>query len=312
MELLNHDESRQSIQLNAIANDATLGESHELASADDNVSMQSQQHQYPTGIKLIFILVNIAAVLVLACIDMNIIATALPSITDHFHTVADVGWYSSAFRLCVCAFQFVFGKAYALFSVKYVFLLANVISIAGSVLCGTAATSTMLVIGRAVAGLGSAGLFAGCFVILVQSVPLRRRPMFMGIMGGVEGVATLAAPLIGGALTQSVGWRWCFYLNAPIGLMTILLTMFCFTDESKPDHITRLTLKQKAAQLDLVSNMVFIPALTSLFLALSWAGTKYPWSSLNVIGPLIAFAILLCASFIIKYDWATLPRSLHA
>lgn len=311
MELLGHDENGHSIQLNAIAHDGTLAVSNGLATAAaDNASAQSQQHQYPTGFKLVLILVNIAAVLILACIDMNIIATALPSITDHFHTVADVGWYSSAFRLCVCAFQFVFGKAYALFSVKYVFLLANVISITGSLLCATAATSTMLVISRAVAGLGSAGLFSGCFVILVQSVPLRRRPMFMGIMGGVEGVATLAAPLIGGAVTQSVGWRWCFYLNAPIGLLTILLTVFCFTEESKPDQIARLTLKQKVTQLDLASNVLFIPALTSLFLAFSWAGTKYPWSSRNVIGLLIAFVVLLCA-FVYNQirlgDTATLP-----
>lgn len=295
MEPLDCDGNHHSIHLNAIANDTTLEESHEVATADGNASEHSQPREYPSGIKLTLILVNIAAVLILACIDMNIIATALPSITDHFHTVADVGWYSSAFRLCVCAFQFVFGKAYALFSVKYVFLLANAISIAGSLLCGTAPTSSMLVIGRAVAGLGSAGLFSGCFVILVQSVPLRRRPMFMGIMGGVEGVATLAAPLIGGALTQSVGWRWCFYLNAPMGLLTILLTMFCFTDESKPENIAHLTLRQKAARLDLVSNLLFIPALTSLVLAFSWAGTKYPWNSPNVIGPLITFVILLSA-----------------
>lgn len=251
--------------------------------------------EYPTGAKFWLIMLTVGAVLVLSCVDMNIVATAVPSITDHFHTVADVGWYSSAFRLCVCAFQFVFGKAYTLFSVKRLFLLANAISIAGSLLCGTATTSAMLVVGRAVAGLGSAGLFSGCFVILVQSIPLPRRPMFLGVMGGIEGVATLAAPLLGGSLTQSLGWRWCFYINPPIGAVTLVLTMCCYSDTRKPSHVARMTFKQKASQLDLLSNLLFLPALTSLFLAFSWAGAKYPWDSGRVIGPLVTFAVLLAA-----------------
>ena len=253
------------------------------------------QPEYPAGAKIWLIMLTTGAVIILACIDMNIVATAVPSITDHFHTVADVGWYSSAFRLCVCAFQFVFGKAYTLFSVKRIFLLANAISIAGSLFCGMATTSAMLVIGRAVAGLGSAGLFSGCFVILVQSTPLHRRPMFVALMGSIEGVATLAAPLLGGALTQSLDWRWCFYVNAPIGAVTLLLTMCCFSDTQKPGDVARMTFKEKVSQLDLLSNLLFLPALTSLFLAFSWAGTKYPWDSGRVIGSLITFAVLLAA-----------------
>jgi MFS family permease len=265
---------------------------------------------YLTGAKFWFLMLNLAAVLVLSSIDMNIVATAVPSITDYFHTVADVGWYSSAFRLCQCAFQFVFGKAYKLFSIKRVFLLANAISIAGSLLCGAATTSTMLIVGRAVTGLGSAGLLSGCFVILVQSTPLRRRPMFTGVMGAVEGLATLSAPLLGGAIVQSLGWRWCFYINAPIGAVTLLLTMCCFSDTPKPSDVARMVLKQKISQLDLVSNLLFIPALTGLFLAFSWAGTKYSWDSGPVIGPFVAFAVLITAfvyNQIRRGDAAALP-----
>ena len=283
---------------NAFGNPASSSGRHAQGNAVDEISdpaLSSVQPEYPSGAKFWLIILTVGAVLILTCIDMNIVATAVPSITDHFHTVADVGWYSSAFRLCVCAFQFMFGKAYALFSVKRVFLLANAISIAGSLLCGTAATSTMLVVGRAVAGLGSAGLFAGCFVISVQSIPLRRRPMFFGGMGGIEGMATLAAPLLGGALTQSLGWRWCFYINAPIGAVTLLLTVYCFSDTRKPSDVARMTFKEKVSQLDLLSNLLSLPALTSLFLSFSWAGTKYPWDSGKVIGPLITFAVLLAA-----------------
>ncbi|KOC11473.1 hypothetical protein AFLA70_372g001371 [Aspergillus flavus AF70] len=233
---------------------------------------------------------NLAAVLILSSVDMNIVATAVPSITTYFHTVADVGWYSSAFRLSQCSFQFVFGKAYQLFSIKRVFLFANAISIAGSLLCGAATTSTMLIVGRTVAGLGSACLLSGCFVILVQSTPLRRRPMFTGIMGAVEGLATLSAPLLGGAIVQSIGWRWCFYISALLGAVALVLTMCCFSDLPKSSDISRLAIREKILQLYLVSNLLFIPAITALFLAIPWAGTKYSWGSGLVTGFIIAFA----------------------
>ncbi|EXL42232.1 hypothetical protein FOCG_15580 [Fusarium oxysporum f. sp. radicis-lycopersici 26381] len=268
---------------------------HEHDSVVEGHAAESSERpdaEFPTGIRLWLTILSVVSILVLASTDMNIVATAVPAITDHFHTVSHVGWYSSAFRLCVCAFQFVFGKAYKLFSIKRIFLLSNIISIAGSVLSGAAVSSTMLVVGRAVAGLGSAGLFAGSFIIIIQSTPLRRRPVFLGVIGAAEGLATIAAPLIGGAL-QTLSWRWCFYISVPTGAVTLLLTMFCLSDDHKPSGVSEMTFKQKVAQLDLVSNMLLLPALTGLFLALSWAGTMYPWSSGQVIGPLLTFAVLL-------------------
>ncbi|PNP58435.1 hypothetical protein FNYG_15098 [Fusarium nygamai] len=268
---------------------------HEHESIVEGYAMEPSERpdaEYPTGIRLWLTILSVVSILVLASIDMNIVATAVPAITDHFHTVAHVGWYSSAFRLSVCAFQFIFGKAYKLFSVKRIFLLSNAISIVGSVLSGAAVSSTMLVVGRAVAGLGSAGLFAGSFIIIVQSTPLRRRPVFLGVLGASEGLATIAAPLLGGAL-QTLSWRWCFYISAPTGAVTLLLTMFCLSVDQKSGGVIELSFKQKVAQLDLVSNMLLLPALSSLFLALSWAGTVYSWSSGQVIGPLVTFAVLL-------------------
>ncbi|KAI1060183.1 hypothetical protein LB506_011083 [Fusarium annulatum] len=290
-------------------NEASYHEHDIPAEGHAGRSNERPDAEYPTGIRLWLTILSVISILVLASIDMNIVATAVPAITDHFHTVAHVGWYSSAFRLSVCAFQFIFGKAYKLFSVKRIFILSNVISIVGSVLSGAAVSSTMLVIGRAVAGLGSAGLFAGSFIIIVQSTPLSRRPAFLGVLGAAEGLATIAAPLLGSAL-QTLSWRWCFYISAPTGAMTLVLTIFCLSDDQKSSEVNGLSLKQKVAQLDIVSNMLLLPALASLFLALSWAGTVYPWSSGQVIGPLLAFAGLLAVFIwnqIRRGDVAALP-----
>ncbi|KAF9776049.1 hypothetical protein IL306_005804 [Fusarium sp. DS 682] len=305
-------ERNPSLQNSHAADDPESTHNGENGAIQINASSSTNEDpeaEYPTGIKFWLIILSVVFVLVLASIDMNIVATAVPAITDHFHTVAHVGWYSSAFRLCVCAFQFVFGKAYKLFSVKRVFLLANLISIVGSILSGTAVSSTMMVVGRAVAGLGSAGLFAGSFIIIVQSTPLRRRPAFLGIMGAAEGLATIAAPLLGGAI-QTLSWRWCFYISVPAGVITLLLTIACLSDDQKPSSVARMKFQQKVAQLDLLSNMLLLPALTSLFLAFSWAGTKYPWNSGEVIGPLMTFVVLLGAFLwnqIRRGDAAALP-----
>ncbi len=176
-----------------------------------DIDSPAPEPNYPTGTKFWFTIIALCVVLTLGGLDTNIVATAVPSITNDFHTVADVGWYASAFRLCCCAFQFGFAKMYKLFSIKVIFLLSNVIFLVGSLLCATAVSSMMFVVGRAVTGLAFSGQLAGCFTVLLHIVPLDRRPMFLGLMASVDMTAAIAAPVVGGALTQSLGWRWCFW-----------------------------------------------------------------------------------------------------
>ncbi|KAJ5629928.1 hypothetical protein N7528_003585 [Penicillium herquei] len=167
--------------------------------------------EYPTGSKFWCTILAICVVIILGGLDANIVATAVPSITDHFHTVADVGWYSSAFRLTTCSFQFGFAKMYKHFSIKNIFILSNVIFLVGSLPCATAASSTMFIVGRTVTGLGFSGGLAGCFAVITHILPLNKRPAFSGLLACVESLAIISAPIVGGALTQSLGWRWCFW-----------------------------------------------------------------------------------------------------
>jgi MFS family permease len=180
-------------------------------------SAPDPEPNYPTGSKFWFTIIALCVVLILGGLDANIVATAVPSITNHFHTVADVGWYASAFRLSTCAFQFGFAKLYKLFSIKAIFLISNVIFLCGSLLCATAASSTMFIVGRAVTGLGFSGEMAGCFAVVINILPLNKRPVFTGLLACVESLAIIAAPIVGGALTQTLGWRWCFWYASLVG-----------------------------------------------------------------------------------------------
>lgn len=139
--------------------------------------------------------------------DRTIIATAIPAITDHFNSLGDVGWYASAYLLTMSAFQLLIGRIYTFYSTKWVYITSIGIFELGSLVCGAAPSSVAFIIGRAIAGIGSAGIFAGAIVVIVDLVPLEKRPAWTGAFGAVFAVASVAGPLLGGVFTTNVSWR---------------------------------------------------------------------------------------------------------
>ncbi|KAK2827794.1 hypothetical protein FQN49_007331, partial [Arthroderma sp. PD_2] len=139
---------------------------------------QHDDSQYPPTKKVIPIMIALYLVVFLIALDRTIIATAIPRITDQFHSIQDIGWYGSSYLLTGSSFMLLFGKFYSLYSPKWVYLTAIVIFEIGSAVCGAAPNSTAFIIGRAVAGLGSAGAFTGTVIIIVHTVPLRKRPAY--------------------------------------------------------------------------------------------------------------------------------------
>lgn len=125
----------------------------------------------------------------------------------------DVGWYGSAYLLTTASLQLLFGKFYSFFSIKWVYLGTIAVFEVGSLICGVAPNSVALIVGRAIAGVGSAGIFSGALIILAYSVPLQQRPIYTGLIGSMYGVASVAGPLLGGAFTDKITWRWCFYIS---------------------------------------------------------------------------------------------------
>lgn len=127
--------------------------------------------------------------------DNTIIATAIPKITDQFNSLDDVGWYGSAYLLTTCSVTLMFGKLYTFYPIKWIYLIALSIFEIGSLICGVTPSSVGLICGRAIAGLGAAGLFSGSILIISQSVPLDKRPVYTGLVGAMFGIANVAGPL---------------------------------------------------------------------------------------------------------------------
>ncbi|KAL1962418.1 hypothetical protein VTN77DRAFT_9689 [Rasamsonia byssochlamydoides] len=244
----------------------------------------------------------------LVALDRTIISTAIPQITDEFNSLADVGWYGSAYLLTCCAFQLLFGKLYTYYSVRGVMLTSTLLFEAASAICGAAPNSVAFIVGRAIAGVGAAGIFAGTIVCIVHAVPLHKRPQIQGLFGALFGLASVVGPLIGGAFTSNVTWRWCFYINLPLGGVAMVVMAFCL---QVPDRdTTKLPWMKKLSQLDAPGTAFLVPGVVCLLLALQWGGQTYAWSNGRIIALLTLMSVLL-VGFVAVQIWlpttATLP-----
>ena len=153
---------------------------------------------YPPKSRVLVIFFAMIACAFLIALDRLIVATAIPVITNHFNSLADVGWYASAYLLTMSGFQLFIGRVYTFYNPKTVYIACLGIFELGSLICGAAPNSTTLIVGRAIAGLGSSGLFSGAITIIVYLVPLQKRPAYTGMFGAVFAIASVAGPLIGG------------------------------------------------------------------------------------------------------------------
>ncbi|MCJ1281990.1 hypothetical protein MMC26_001313 [Xylographa opegraphella] len=284
-----------------VAKEPPIDEKHGGEVQDDIV--------YPTGLKLAIISLALCLSVFLVALDNTIIATAIPRITDQFHALDDIGWYGSAYLLTTCAFQLFFGKLYTFFSIKWVYLSTIAIFELGSLICGVAPTSIAFIIGRAVAGVGSAGIFSGSLIIIAYTVPLIKRPIYQGLIGGCYGIASVAGPLLGGVFTSKATWRWCFYINLPIGAVTFLVITLFFKSPSRQKEAS-IGFQERFKQFDPYGTAVLIPAIICLLLALQWGGSTYAFSSGRIIALFVIFGLLVISFIgiqIWKQETATVP-----
>jgi len=166
----------------------------------------------------------------------------------------------------------------------------------------------MLIVGRAVAGAGAAALFSGSMTIIAYCVPLRKRAVYIAALSSMFGIASVVGPILGGAFTDRISWRWCFWINLPFGAVALAAVFFFFSNP--PKRHEDMTIKEKLEQIDVLGAVLLICSIVCLLLALQWGGTVYPWSHRNVWGCLLGFGLLISA-FIGVQLWrkekATMP-----
>ncbi|KAJ7128242.1 ABC transporter [Mycena filopes] len=254
-----------------------------------------------TGKRLAIVFVAMLLSLFLIALDQTILATALPRIASEFDAFSLQGWVSSSYILAQTVFLLFYGQVLRIFPAKWVLISAIALFEIGSLVCGVAQNVDMIIAGRVVSGVGAAGIFVAMFQIIAQVTRLEDRPRLFGLFGAVFGLASVIGPLIGGALTDHVTWRWVFFINLPFGGVSLLGVTFLLKAApplgSDPNKRSTRDLLEQVKRMDYVGAILVAGAVTTLVLALQWGGNTKPWGDKAVIICFV-FAAVLSVAFV--------------
>jgi EmrB/QacA subfamily drug resistance transporter len=231
-----------------------------------------------SGRELRLVLSGLMLALTLAALDQNIVATALPRITGELGGLPHLSWVVTSFIVASTVSAPLYGKLSDLYGRKPAFIASISIFLAGSALCGFAASMGALIGFRAVQGLGAGGLIVLAQTVIGDLVSPRERGRYQGLFAAVFAACSVAGPLLGGFITEYASWRWIFYVNLPVGGAALA----CIAIGLRPRP------PGAAPRLDLLGAVLLIAGTCSLLLMLSWGGNAYAWSSPAVIGLAVA------------------------
>ncbi|KAL0930159.1 MFS transporter [Colletotrichum truncatum] len=269
---------------------------------DNQQSEQKQATEHMKGWALASLTLAFMSICFVLALDNTILATAIPQITSDFKSLNDIGWYGSSYLIAQMALLPTCGRLYAFYNIKWVYCISLVVFELGSVVSAVAPNSMTLIIGRAVSGLGAAGLVSGTTTILSYCVALKMQAKLSPAVLGLYSIGSAVGPLVGGSITDSkvLTWRFVFWINLPFGAVGLALVWFTLR---KPPPAVKGSLPwtQKLRQLDIPGAILILGATVCLNLALQWGGIVYPWSNANVFGCLIGFGVLLLTFLFLQF-----------
>ncbi|KAI9647983.1 hypothetical protein NHQ30_002606 [Ciborinia camelliae] len=249
-----------------------------------------------TKLETIIIMISLCASVFLAALDISIITTALPTISEHFHSNSGYTWIGSSYLLANAASTPSWGKFSDIWGRKPILLIASGVFFIGSLLAATSVSIGMLIVARAVQGVGGGGLIILVNICISDLFSMRKRGAYFGLIGMTWAFASAIGPLLGGAFTEKVSWRWCFYINLPI-TGTVAIALFFFLHLDNP----RTPVWDGLKAVDWLGSLLIIGGTLMVLLGLEFGGVTKPWNSATVIC-LIVFGILVAGLFVIN-EW---------
>ncbi|HXT37963.1 MAG TPA: MDR family MFS transporter [Chloroflexota bacterium] len=235
-----------------------------------------------------FIMAGVLLALLLASLDQLVVATAMPKIIASLHGFSEYAWVTTSYMLTSTVTVPIYGKLSDIVGRKAIFLFGITLFLIGSALSGTAQTMTMLILFRGFQGFGAGAIMPIAIAIVGDLYPPKERGKIQGLTGAVSGISSILGPTLGGWITDGPGWRWVFYINIPLGILTLIV--LALTMPALRPAGTR-------SKVDWPGAGLLVAWTVPLLLAFTWAGSTYPWGSPQIIGLLVLTVVMVAAFF---------------
>src|SRR5690554_514158 len=256
---------------------------------------KAQSHESKRGLVLLF--VGLMLSMLLSSLSQTVLSAAMPTMVGELDGVDHMLWIMTAYMLGATITMPIYGKIGDLIGRKSLMVAAILLFMIGSVFGALAGDMTMLIAGRVIQGLGGGGLMILSQAIIADVVPARERGKYMGIMGAVFAVSSVAGPLLGGWFTEGIGWRWTFWINIPLGILALVATVLFLHLPQGSGH---------KPKIDGWGMALLAAATTCIVLVGSWGGKDFAWNSPVIIG-LILGTVVSSALFILAEHRAAEP-----
>ncbi|MGW3097704.1 MDR family MFS transporter [Streptomyces sp. NPDC001102] len=260
----------------------------------DTETVETKPDKQPKSVRVVLLALMIT--MMLAMLDNMIVGTAMPTIVGELGGLEHLSWVVTAYTLATAAATPVWGKLGDMFGRKTTFMTSIVIFLIGSALSGMAQDMGQLIGFRAVQGLGAGGLMVGVMAIIGDLIPPRERGKYQGMMAGVMAIAMIGGPLVGGTITDNWGWRWAFYINLPLGVVSLGLI----------SAVLHLPKKRSKAGIDYLGVILLTVGITSIVLVTTWGGSQYAWTSARIM-ELIGIGVAALIGFVFWQTKAAEP-----
>ncbi|MEI6726930.1 MAG: MDR family MFS transporter [Actinomycetes bacterium] len=244
-----------------------------------------------------FVIAAVMLGMLLSALDQTVVGTAMPRIIASLNGLQHYAWVATGYLLASTASMPIWGKLSDAYGRKRFFIMGMVIFIVGSVLCGQSHSMTELILFRTFQGLGAGAMMPISQAIIGDIFPPAQRAKWTGVLMSVWGVATIIGPLIGGWITDSsLGWRWTFYVNVPVGILALVFAAYAL-----PAHVSL-----RKHRIDYLGSTLLVAAAVPLLLGLSWGGNTYAWTSPEILG-MFAFSLVMWVTFFLREMRAAEP-----
>ncbi|KAF7300254.1 MFS drug transporter [Mycena kentingensis (nom. inval.)] len=265
------------------------------------IELTDQTNRLPFR-RILPIFLGLALCVVVSSLDSVIVATALPTISSSFQAGSLISWVPSAYLLTSTCFQPLYGRFSDIFGRKAALALAMGLFMVGNLIAGFSQTIVELIVFRGIAGAGGGGLASMMQIVVSDIVSLRERGKYQGIIMVVVAFGYAVGPVVGGALAQHVGWRWCFWVTLPVSFVATCVVVFVL-----PLKPVQGNMWSKLRVVDYLGAFLTLTGCSLLMLPLIWGGITFPWGSSIVLAPLCSGFVVVAVFCFWEWKGAKLP-----